>query len=76
MPSPQMRTNIVIDEELMAAALRASGLKTKRATVEEALRLLVRLHAQERLRDLRGKVRWRGDLDDMRRSRFLPPERA
>ena len=61
-----MRTNIEIDDELMAAALRASGLKTKRAVVEEALRLLVQLRCQEGIRRLRGKVRWEGDLEESR----------
>ncbi len=61
-----MRTNIVIDDELMAEALRASGLKTKRETVEAGLRLLLKLRSQARARDARGKFRWEGDLDAMR----------
>jgi len=61
-----MRTNIVIDDDLMRAALRASGLKTKREVVEEALRTVVRLSKQAQIRRLRGKVNWRGDLDAMR----------
>ncbi len=63
-----MRTNIVIDDGLMRAAMRATGLKTKRAAVESGLRLLVRLREQARLRRLRGKVAWQGDLDAMRRN--------
>lgn len=62
-----MRTNIDIDDELMAEALKASGSKTKKAAVEEGLRLLVRTRSQGRLRALRGKLRWDGNLDDMRR---------
>jgi Arc/MetJ family transcription regulator len=65
-----MRTNIEIDDALMTAALKASGLPTKRATVEEGLRLLVRLKRQNDVRRLRGKVRWEGDLDASRRGRF------
>ncbi len=65
-----MRTNIVIDDELMRAAQEATGLPTKRAVVEAALKLIVRLRAQERIRDLRGRVSWEGDLDEQRRSRF------
>lgn len=65
-----MRTNIVIDDDLMNRAMRASGAKTKRETVEAALRLLVRLKAQERMRELRGKLHWEGDLKAMRRNRF------
>jgi Arc/MetJ family transcription regulator len=62
-----MRTNIVIDDELMAEALRVSGARTKRQAVEEGLRLLILLKSQEQIRHLRGKVRWSGDLDLMRR---------
>ena len=61
-----MRTNIVIDDQLMRDALRATGLKTKRAAVEEGLRMLLRLHRQARIRKLRGKLDWQGDLDAMR----------
>lgn len=62
-----MRTNIEIDDQLMADARRLSGLPTKKAVVEEALKLLVRMKKQESIRELRGKVRWEGDLDAMRR---------
>ncbi len=62
-----MRTNVVIDDELMAAALKASGLKTKRQAIEEGLRLLVKTRRQARVRRLRGKLEWEGSLDDMRR---------
>ncbi len=65
-----MRTNIVIDDDLMQAAQEATGLPTKRAVVEAALKLIVRLRAQERIRDLRGRISWEGDLDELRRSRF------
>jgi len=61
-----MRTNIVIDDELMAAALKASGLSTKRETVEEGLRLLVRQNQQQAIRKLRGKLKWEGGLGEMR----------
>ena len=64
-----MRTNIEIDDQLMRAALKATGAPTKRAAVEEALRTVVRLGAQARLRELRGAVTWEGDLDRMRRDR-------
>ena len=62
-----MRTNINIDDQLMEDAQRLSGLKTKRETVETGLRLLVQIKRQERIRELRGKLRWEGDLDAMRR---------
>jgi Arc/MetJ family transcription regulator len=61
-----MRTNIVIDEQLMRDTLRATGLKTKREAVEEALRTLLRLKRQEGTRRFRGKLDWRGDLNAMR----------
>jgi Arc/MetJ family transcription regulator len=64
-----MRSNIVIDDKLMKAALRATGLKTKREVVELALRTLLRLREQEGIRQLRGKVVWEGDLDAMRTDR-------
>ena len=61
-----MRTNIVIDDKLMREALRASGLKTKREVVEEGLRTLLRLRRQEEIRRFRGKLAWKGDLEQMR----------
>ena len=61
-----MRTNIVIDDKLMRDALRATGFKTKREAVEEGLRTLVRLRRQEQIRKFRGKLAWKGDLDEMR----------
>jgi len=65
-----MRTNIVIDDKLMKDALEATGLPSKRAVVEAALKLLVRLRAQESIRDLRGQVSWEGNLDGSRLDRF------
>ena len=64
-----MHTNIEIDDELMRAALAATGLRTKRAVVEEALRLLVRLKQQEQMKTAFGKMPWDGDLQAMRRDR-------
>ena len=61
-----MRTNIEIDDELMSEALRTSKAPTKRAVVEEALRLLIATRRQGSLRNVRGKVKWEGDLDAMR----------
>ena len=62
-----MRTNIVIDDELMAAALKARPNATKRSVVEEGLRLVARLNRQKRVRSLRGKLHWEGNLEAMRR---------
>ena len=61
-----MRTNIVIDDDLMSNALKVSGLKTKKDAVEEGLRLLVQRNAQRELRKLRGQIIWDGDLSQMR----------
>jgi Arc/MetJ family transcription regulator len=61
-----MRTNIVIDDKLMADALKATGAKTKREAVEMGLRALLALKKQERIRGLRGKLRWNGNLEEMR----------
>ncbi len=63
-----MRTSIEIDEKLMERAMKASGAKTKRETVEKALELLVRIDGQKAIRKLRGKIEWEGDIDAMRRS--------
>jgi Arc/MetJ family transcription regulator len=65
-----MRTNIDIDDGLMRQAMRSTGARTKRAAVEEGLRLLIRTRAQRSIRRLRGKVAWDGDLDESRRSRI------
>jgi Arc/MetJ family transcription regulator len=65
-----MRTNIEIDDDLMARAVEPGGLKTKRATVEQGLRLLIKPKEQERIGDLFGKIRWQGDLEESRRGRL------
>jgi Arc/MetJ family transcription regulator len=64
-----MRINIDIDDALMAAAIKAGGFATKKETVEEALRLLVRKQTYQGIRALRGTVRWVGDLSQMRQDR-------
>jgi Arc/MetJ family transcription regulator len=66
---PRVRTNIMLDDALVAEAMARTGIKTKRALVEEALRTLVRLKRQEEIRELRGQLHWEGDLDEMRRNR-------
>ena len=64
-----MRTNIDIDDDLMAKAMAASEETTKKAVVESALRLMVRLKAQEGIKKLRGKVKWEGNLEESRLGR-------
>ena len=61
-----MRTNIVIDDDLIADAQKATGIKTKKGVVEEGLRLLIRMRKQGALRKWRGKLHWDDDLDSMR----------
>ena len=63
-----MRTNIVIDDQLLAEAQRLSGAPAKRATVEFALQELVRRRARRKVLDLQGRLEWEGDLGKSRRS--------
>jgi len=64
-----VRTNVVIDDDLMKSALRTSGIKTKKAAIEAGLKLLVKINGQERIRSLRGKLNWVGNLEEMRRDK-------
>jgi len=64
-----MRTNIEVDDELIKEAQQLSGLKTKRAVVDAALRMVVRVQHQKDVLNLAGKVKWEGDLDAMREGR-------
>ncbi len=64
-----MRTNIEIDDRLMAQAQKASGQATKKQTVEQALRLMVKLRRQQEVAAAFGKYRWRGNLARSRASR-------
>jgi Arc/MetJ family transcription regulator len=61
-----MRTNVVIDDRLMANALKASGMKTKKGVIEKGLRLLITMKSQEKIKGFRGKFKWTGNLDQMR----------
>jgi Arc/MetJ family transcription regulator len=65
-----MRTNIVLDENLIERAQKLTGIKTKREVVQEALRTLILLREQGEVRNLRGKLKWDGDLNEQRQSRF------
>lgn len=69
-----MRTNIDIDHKLMKQAMKAANAATKKATVEAALRQIVQLKKQERIRKWRGRIQWEGDLAALREGRFLAPE--
>ena len=61
-----MRTNVVLDDHLMASALKASGLRTKKDAIEEGLKLLVQVKSQKEIKRYRGKLKWSGNLDEMR----------
>jgi Arc/MetJ family transcription regulator len=61
-----MRTNVDLDDDLIESALKVSGIKTKKDATDEGLRLLVRIKGQEKIRGLRGKIKWTGNLDEMR----------
>lgn len=61
-----MRTNIDIDDELMEKALKAGPYKTKKQAVNEGLKLLIDRKNQQKIRKYRGKLKWEGDLDQMR----------
>jgi len=64
-----MRTNIVIDDKLMADALKLTGAKTKREAVELGLKALISLNKQQAIKKFKGKLKWDGDLDSMRLNR-------
>lgn len=64
-----MRTNIDIDDDLIKEAMRLTGIKTKKAVVEAALAQMLSLKKQERIKQLRGKFKWEGNLDEMREGR-------
>jgi Arc/MetJ family transcription regulator len=64
-----MRTNIEIDDEVLAEAQRLTGARTKRETVDVALRELVARRRQRDVLALRGRVRWEGDLEVSRAGR-------
>jgi len=61
-----MRTNVVLDDNLVRSALRLSGFKTKKKAIEEGLKLLIEVNRQERIKSFRGKLKWTGSLHKMR----------
>ena len=63
------RTNIVLDEDLVEAGLNATGLKTRKELVDFALRDLLRRESQKKILELKGTIRWEGDLSEMRKGR-------
>lgn len=61
-----MRTNVVLDDDLVRSALKLSGCKTKKRAIEEGLKLLIQVNRQKRIKDFRGKLKWTGNLSKMR----------
>jgi Arc/MetJ family transcription regulator len=68
-----MFTSVDLDNDLFARAWSASGIKTKKALIEEALKVYLRLQEQAGVRGLRGKLVWEGDLDKIRGERLADP---
>ncbi len=63
------RTNVVLDDELVAACQRLTGIKTRRALIHHALSEMVRHERQKKILELKGAVRWRGNLEEWRKGR-------
>jgi Arc/MetJ family transcription regulator len=68
-----MRTNVVIDDRLIKKAINYTGLKTKKEVINYALQELVKRKQRKGMLNLAGKLRWEGDLDEMREGRFGNP---
>lgn len=66
-----VRTNIIMEEPLVAEAQSITGIKTKSGVVHYALREVVRRARQKELLKLQGKVAWEGDLNSIRQTRPL-----
>ncbi len=64
-----VQTTLDIEESLLSKAMQETGEATQSGAVEAALRYLLQMRAQARIRDLRGQVHWDGDLDSMRLDR-------
>ena len=62
----EMRTNVVINDNLMASALKVSGFRTKKDAIEEGLKLLVQMNSHKEIKRFRGKLKWSGNLNEMR----------
>lgn len=71
-----MRTNVVIDDNLMAEAMSLTGITTKREVIDKALRALVQLQRQRAILALEGTISWEGDLTALRIARFVAEERG
>ena len=63
------RTNIVLDEKLVGKGMKLTGIGTQKGLIDYALRELVRRKEQKSILNLKGKIRWEGDLEEMRKNR-------
>ncbi|NEO26007.1 MAG: type II toxin-antitoxin system VapB family antitoxin [Kamptonema sp. SIO4C4] len=61
-----MKTNIVIDDQLMADALKVTGLESQQEAIELGLKTLIKLKQQEKIKEFKGKLKWEGNLEEMR----------
>ena len=64
------RTNVVLDDTLVASCQRATGIKTRRALIDHALHELLRHKRQKKILELKGAIKWEGDLEEWRKGRF------
>ena len=62
-----MRTNIDIDERLLHCVREAYGFSTKKQAVHEGLEMLMKVKRQAKILEFEGKLKWSGDLEQMRR---------
>jgi Arc/MetJ family transcription regulator len=65
------RTNVLLDDKIVEKCLKATGIKTRRALIDHALRELLRHESQTKILELKGKVHWQGDLNEWRQSRDI-----
>lgn len=65
------RTNIVLDDKLVEDCLRATGIRTRKALIDHALRELYRHESQAKILEFKGKINWEGDLNEGRQGRDI-----
>ena len=63
------RTNVIIDDNLIDTGMKMTGIKTRRALIDHALRELIRHKAQKKILQLKGCIDWSGDLEEWRQTR-------
>ncbi len=63
------RTNVVLDDNLVEDCIKATGIKTRKALIDHALKELLRHENQIKILDLKGNINWEGNLDEWRQGR-------